>query len=186
MNTGIISSRYSTALLRFCTDMGDAEKVCSQAMILEKAFRELPSLRQVMKDPAAVSNDEKMSLMESALGDEAMSPSLKQFLSLVLKSGRIGDIRLILHSFIDKYYRSRGILFASMVTATEPDPSLVEKIRATAKERLGGDIVIETKVDPSIIGGIIFTVDDFRVDASVKSQLADLAKEFTERNKRIV
>ena len=186
MNTGIISSRYSTALLRFCTEQGDAEKVCSQAMILEKAFRELPSLRQIMKDPAAVSYDEKMSLMESALGEEAMSPSLKQFLSLVLKSGRIGDISLILHSFIDKYYRSRNIRFASMVTATEPDPSLVEKIRAAAKEHLGGDVVIATEVDPSIIGGVIFTVDDYRVDASVKTQLSDLVKEFTEKNKRIV
>lgn len=186
MNGGIISSRYATALLRYCTEEGDSQKVCSQALTLEKAFKELPALRQIMKDPAAVSNDEKLSLMESAIGEETMARSLKNFLSLVLRQGRIGDIRFILHDFVDKYFRSRNIRFAKMVTAVEPDPSLVEKIKSLAKEKLGGEILIESKVDPSIIGGIIFTVDDIRVDSCVKTQLQELAKEFTEKNKRIV
>ena len=186
MNTGIISSRYAKALLRFTSDRGDAEKTCAQAMTLEKAFRELPRLRQIMEDPAAVGDGEKMSLMEGAFGDEPMTGSLRKFLSLVLQKGRIGDIRLILHSFIDMYFKSKGIRFATMVTAVDPDPSLVEKISAAAKERLGGEIMIETKVDPSIIGGIIFTVDDYRVDSSVKTQLETLVKEFTAKNKRIV
>ena len=186
MNTGIISSRYAKALLRFSSEEGDSEKTCSQAMTLEKAFKDLPELRQIMSDPAAVSMEDKMSLMVSALGDEPMTGSLRKFLELVLRAGRIDDIRFILRSFINQYFKSRNIRFATIVTANEPDPPLVEKIRTAAKQRLGGEIMIETKVDPSIIGGIIFTVDDYRVDSSVKTQLETLAKEFTDRNKRIV
>ena len=47
-------------------------------------------------------------------------------------------------------------------------------------------MVIEVEVDPSIIGGFIFDIDDYMLDASVIRQLDDIRVQFIERNRRIV
>ena len=186
MNTGIIASRYAAALHRYVALHGDADRVCAQAKTLEQALGRLPDFRRLVDDPAAVSRDEKMAFFRSALGEDGMSPVLERFLALVMENGRIADLRFILHDYADLYYASRNVHFATLSTAVPvPDP-LLEKIHAKAVERLGGEVVIEEKVDPSLIGGGVFTVDGYRVDASVRTQLRTLHSQFNEQNKRIV
>jgi F-type H+-transporting ATPase subunit delta len=41
-------------------------------------------------------------------------------------------------------------------------------------------------VDPKILGGFIFEIDDYRLDASVATQFEKIKKQFIEKNKRIV
>lgn len=50
----------------------------------------------------------------------------------------------------------------------------------------GGEVRLEEKADPDIIGGLVLTVGDYRLDASVRGQLETLRKEFIDKNKRIV
>lgn len=186
MNTGIIASRYAAALHRYVTLHGDADRVCAQAKVLEQALGRLPDFRRLVDDPAAVTRSEKMAFFRSALGGEELAPALERFLSLVMENGRIADLRFILHDYTALYYASRNIHFATLSTAVPvPDP-LLEKIHAQAVERIGGEVVIEKQVDPSLIGGGVFTVDGYRVDASVRTQLQTLHTQFNEQNKRIV
>lgn len=185
MNTGIVSSRYAKTLLMFSTERGDAERTCLQAGKIELSLRMVSELRRLVDDPAAVSDSEKLSLLESALGEEEMTGSLKAFLSLVIKKGRTPFLRLILHSFIDAYYKSRNILQATLITAV-PAPKLESALGSLVKKETGKDVEIHSFVNPDIIGGFVFTLDDKRYDASVSRQLSTLRSEFTLKNRRIV
>ena len=175
MNTGIIASRYAKALLRYVTAHGDGERTCRQAMTLEKALSEVPELRQVLNDPAAIPESRKLQLLQAALGDEPMCDALKRFLALVARSGRFGDLLFILHDFSDLYYKSLGVHFVTVVTET-----------AVATAEKDGKVVLETRTDPSLLGGAVVTADGYRVDASVRSQLRTLQNQFINKNKRIV
>jgi F-type H+-transporting ATPase subunit delta len=42
----------------------------------------------------------------------------------------------------------------------------------------GGTVKLETKVDPSLIGGFVLTVGDRQVDTSIAASLKKLKKEF--------
>ena len=42
------------------------------------------------------------------------------------------------------------------------------------------------KVDPSIEGGFIFDINDFRLDASIATQLKRVKQQFIDKNRRIV
>jgi F-type H+-transporting ATPase subunit delta len=184
MNGGLISSRYADALLKF-VGKDDGTEVCSQAETIEKALDEVPKLRVVLGDPADVSDKEKLNLLKSALDGKEMNPKLEAFLNLVLHNRRVSDLRLILHTFTDRYYFSRKIRFGHLTTAAEA-PGLEEKLRSFYKGVTGFDLVIDTKIDPSIIGGFIFSVDCDRIDASVSRQIETLRQQFIEKNKRIV
>ena len=186
MNTGIIASRYAKALLRYVIGHGDAERVCAQAAVLERALGEVPALQKIVADPAGVPTQEKMDLLRAALDGQAMAPALERFLVLVQDGGRLGDLRLILHDFSALYRRSKGIHLAEIVTAVPLSDEMRETIRQAICRHTGGQVELQEQVDPSLIAGLVVTVDGYRADTSVRAQLQALRTHFIKQNKRIV
>ena len=209
MNTGIIATRYATALLKLVEETGSGELVATQVQVIEKALDEVPDFRRAVDDPA-VAPAKKIALFEAALSSGAesvegisLAPDLRKFLELLIRNGRIGDVRLIFTTFITEYYRARHIKRAKLVFADpallnpEPTPSdreLAEPLRPTLDVRLrdliekqtGCKLILKTEVNPSLIGGFVFEVEDTVLDASVSRQLDIIRSQFIEKNRRIV
>lgn len=185
MNTGLISSRYATALLKYVEETGGGAAVCRQVTALEKALSAVPSLQEALRDKAAVRAEQKLSLLEAALG-EPMTEELGRFLRLILKNGREEYCKLIFHHFADIYYRRQGLRFARLTTVSEAPEELIAALKDLVRRKTGCEVVIETAVDPDIIGGFVFDIDDTMVDASARRQLELIRRSFIEKNRRIV
>lgn len=209
MNTGIIATRYATALLKLVDETGCGDVVAAQVQAIEKALDEVPDFRRAVDDPA-VAPAKKIALFEAALSSVAesvegtsLAPDLRKFLELLIRNGRIGDVRLIFTTFVTEYYRARHIKRAKLVVADsallnpEPTPSdreLAEPLRPTLDVRLqdliekqtGCKLILKTEVNPSLIGGFVFEVEDTVLDASVSRQLDIIRSQFIEKNRRIV
>lgn len=206
MNTGIIATRYATALLKLVEETGSGELVAAQVQVIEKALDEVPDFRRAVDDPA-VAAVQKISLFESSLKD-SMAQELHKFLELLIRNGRIGDVRLVLTTFVTEYYRSRHIKRARLVVADpalldpEPTPSdpvpvegslrqaqrltLESRLRDLIEKQTGCRLILKTEVNPSLIGGFVFEVEDTVLDASVSRQLDVIRHQFIEKNRRIV
>ena len=206
MNTGIIATRYATALLKLVEETGSGDVVAAQVQVIEKAFDEVPNFRRAVDDPA-VAPAKKLALFEAALSSVAepaeasvvrqgsptieatsLVPELRKFLELLIHNGRIGDVRIVLTTFITEYYRSRHIKRARLVVA---DPalqagSLESRLRDLIEKRTGCKLILKTEVNPSLIGGFVFEVEDTVLDASVSRQLDIIRSQFIEKNRRIV
>jgi F-type H+-transporting ATPase subunit delta len=186
MNRAIVITRYARALVRYVRDNGQGDVVCSEAEVLLKALHDVPDLaRMVEAANDVVSEFDKKKLLQSALGNR-MSPELSRFLTLLNKNGRMELVGDILRDFVDMYHRSVGIRKAQLVTVGEPSERLLQRLKALVKSKTGDDVIIEVVVDPSIVGGFIFDIDDYLLDASVKRQLDLIREEFIERNRRII
>lgn len=206
MNTGIIATRYATALLKLVEETGSGELVAAQVQVIEKALDEVPDFRRAVDDPA-VAAVQKISLFEASLKD-SMAQELHKFLELLIRNGRIGDVRLALTTFVTEYYRSRHIKRARLVVADpalldpEPTPSdpvavegslrqaqrpaLESRLRDLVEKQTGCRLILKTEVNPSLIGGFVFEVEDTVLDASVSRQLDFIRRQFIEKNRRIV
>ena len=206
MNTGIIATRYATALLKLVEETGSGELVAAQVQVIEKALDEVPDFRRAVDDPA-VAAVQKISLFEASLKD-SMAQELHKFLELLISNGRIGDVRLVLTTFVTEYYRSRHIKRARLVVADpalldpEPTPSdpvpaegslrqaqrpaLESRLRDLVEKQTGCKLILKTEVNPSLIGGFVFEVEDTVLDASVSRQLDFIRRQFIEKNRRIV
>ncbi|MBR1927184.1 MAG: F0F1 ATP synthase subunit delta [Bacteroidales bacterium] len=118
-----------------------------------------------------------------------ISPELRRFLELLVRNGRIGDIALILRSFEDQYYQSRGITRGRLLLPSEPDSAVRDfeaRLRSLIEAKLGKTLQLTTEVDESLIGGFVLEIEDKLLDASVSRQLEILRTQFVERNRRIV
>lgn len=214
MNTGIIATRYATALLKLVEETGSGETVAAQVQAIEKALDEVPDFRRAVVDPA-VAPAKKIALFEAALSSLAaepvkgtsrpnqslrqtrrpveatsLAPELRKFLELLIRNGRIGDVRLIFTTFINEYYRSRHIKRARLVVADSAllnsGSTLESRLRDLIEKQTGCRLILKTEVNPSLIGGFVFEVEDTVLDASVSRQLDIIRRQFIEKNRRIV
>lgn len=186
MNRSIVITRYALALVKYCRETGQGEVVCSEAEALEKALHTVPELRRmVTAADDVVSPFDKKKLLQTALGNR-MSPELSRFLTLLNKNGRMALVEDILRDFVTIYRRGIGIRKAHLVTATEPSERLLQRLKALVKQKTGDDVIIEVEVDPSIIGGFVFDIDEYLLDASIKHQLDQIRQQFIEKNRRII
>lgn len=158
MNTGVISLRYAKALLKLVDDTGHGEAVYDQ-------------VRQILKNPDSM--------------PELLEPELQNFVQLLIRHKRMEHVRLIFRTFLELYNKSRNRKLARLTTAV-PVPELEPRIQELLERKTGSEIVFESNVDPSLIGGFVLTVDDSLLDASISRQIWELRRQFVEKNNRLV
>ena len=185
MNRSIIASRYARALVKYVNETGNGPSVCDEAEALLHTLRVSPELERILESKDVVSTDDKQKLLQSARGGR-LTPEMNNFVALLLRKGRIDMIKDMLRDFVDTYRRSSGLRKAHLTTAAEPSEKLLQRLRELVRQKTGADAVIDVTVDPSIIGGFVFDIDDYLMDASVKRQLELIREQFIEKNRRIV
>lgn len=184
MNAGIIASRYAKAFLEYVQENGSGSEVYSQACILVAGMHRLPALKEYMVNTSDITLEKKLHLMSLTLG-APVDPSLKRFLLMVTESRRVEFFPRMLLSFIEQYRRANGIIVGKLVTAVKLE-GLRERLEHIFHDRTGAEVHLEDKVDEDIIGGFIFELDGYRLDASVEGRLQKLRSQLIEKNNRIV
>lgn len=184
MNSGVIASRYAKALLKYADEAGAGDKVYSQACVLALRLMEVRQLRDFVEIHPELSADRKLDLLGSALGED-LSPELVAFVRLVSAGRRMEFFSRMLYHFIALYRSAHNMKVGRVVTAV-PVAGLKEKLETLLRERTGADIQVYEKINPDILGGFIFEMDGYRLDASVENQFRKIGRQLIEKNNRIV
>lgn len=145
-------------------------------MTLSQAYVDVPQLSKTIGNPMISAEDKKKVLL-SACGSKPTELTEK-FLSLVLQEKREEALQFIASSYITLYRKQKNITHGKLVTATAVSPATEQKLRDMVVQRTKGTVEFLTEVDPDIIGGFILEYDTYRMDASVKNQLAAVLKNF--------
>jgi len=130
-------------------------------------------LEQAICNPLYGASGRK-NVLEAVIGKVGISKIVASFLLLLFDKGRfefINDINEFYQKLADEL---KGVLRASLVSASELSSETVEKIRATLSKRTGKDILLQVEQDPSLIGGIVSRIGDLVLDGSIKSQLLNM------------
>lgn len=184
MTIGSIAVRYATALLEYANELKVADKVYWESLQLKESFLSIPELRMAMNNPL-LEPAKKATLIEQAVGT-GMTAEFKRFVQLVLDQKRENLLLFMVTSYIGLYRKQENISVGSLITATEPSPAVVERIRRMVMNETKGTAEFTTQVNPDILGGFIFQLGTFRLDASVAHQMNLVKKQFIEKNRRVV
>ncbi|MEA4948084.1 MAG: F0F1 ATP synthase subunit delta [Petrimonas sp.] len=185
MNTGLISTRYATALLDFAIEQNQQERVYSEIKTLLHAYSDVNNFREVLANPA-IHVSEKRKLIHTACGGDISKP-LEQFIDLLLKNKREERLQYIALRFLELYRKKFGILNGALITATKVDKPTYNRLKSFIESKTGETLELERQTDASILGGFILQVGDDRLDASVSRQLLRIKNEWdeTDINKKI-
>ena len=172
-----ISRRYAKALLLIGKEDGNAEVYRQELSRLAGLVAKEKGLEQALINPLynAAARKKVLQLVIEKLG---LSKATRSFLFLLFDKGRIGFL-ITINEFYQKLADElKNIARASLVSATELTSETVEKIRATLSIKTGKDIVLDVRVDPGLIGGVVSRIGDLVLDGSIKTQLLNMRESF--------
>lgn len=186
MDIGIISMRYAKALIAYAQEEKAEDTLYGEFKTLAHSFTVFPELRTNLDNPILTAKDKLKLISTAAVGEAEPSKAFIRFINLVLKHRRETLLQYISLSYIRLYYQIKHIAVGTLTTAVPVDDKTRERIRSTSAAIVHAEMELQTVVDSSIVGGFIFDINDFRLDASVATQLKRLKQQFIDKNKRIV
>ncbi|MFA7115997.1 MAG: F0F1 ATP synthase subunit delta [Bacteroidales bacterium] len=185
MDGGIISRRYAKALIQYAASKKKLDTVYNECEMLVYACRDVKDFSSTLANPI-VSKEDKMLLLKTAVNGTGFSDILSRFIALVFKNHREEYLGFICVSYIELYRNKKHLGIVTLTTAVPIEDKVRDEIVFASHRRLHAKIELRTEVDPSIIGGFIYDIDFYRLDASIRSQLKAVRIQFVEKNRRIV
>jgi F-type H+-transporting ATPase subunit delta len=168
-----IARRYAKALLIIGKEDGQAETYRKELDGFARMISGEKELGLAIGNPLYSASGRKK-VLETVVDKVGVSKVVSSFLLLLFDKGRF-DFLSNINDFYQKLADElKGVLQASLVSASELSSETVEKIRTTLSKRTGKDIILKVEQDPGLIGGIVSRIGDLVLDGSIKSQLLNM------------
>ncbi|NWH40893.1 ATPO synthase, partial [Chloropsis hardwickii] len=176
-----LEGRYATALYSAASKQKKLEQVEKELTRVWSLLKD-PKLSSVVMNPHTKSSV-KQKAVNDALAREKMSPITVNLMNLLAENGRLRYTPGIVSAFgkIMSAFRGEVVpsFFCSSVVFFQPldEASLTELKSALNGFLAKGEVLkLETKTDPSILGGMIVNIGEKYVDMSTRSKIQKLTK----------
>ena len=172
MPDAAVADRYARALI----DLGQEEGLTETFTTDLQGFAGLldnADLLGALSHPA-FELSERMRVLNEVLGLVTLHVHTGNFLRVVLEKGRFSQLPGIITAFNKRADTLAGRARAVVTTATPLTPELEKEVAAALAAATSKTVVIESKVDPLIIGGVIAEVEGRVIDASLRSRMLRL------------
>lgn len=172
--TTVNSQKYSKALLEVAKEHSQLDTILAEVNELTQLFKENDLASFFGTE--VYSTEAKSEVIDSI--KETSSDLMKNFLDTVRANGRLADLTDIFAEIKNTADDMFKIADVEVVTSVQLTETQIEKFVALAKSKFDlNEVTIVNTVDAKIIGGFIINSRGKIIDASVKSQLAKIAKE---------
>jgi F-type H+-transporting ATPase subunit delta len=161
--------RYSKALFNTALGMNAVDEVASSLATVTAASKTTPDLMTVLHHPL-VSQTRKKELLHAVFG-ESLMPIVESFLFLLVEKDRAIIIDTVAAEFARLVDAHRGIADAEAVSAVEITEAQRVALQRQLETSTGKQIRLQTRVDESLLGGLVVRVGDQLIDGSVATQL---------------
>jgi F-type H+-transporting ATPase subunit delta len=170
--------RYAEAAFAVAREDGDYDRWLGALEVIRGEL-EAPVARAALLSPA-VPAEQKWAALDQVLAGQP--PPVRNLLHILAERDRLDEFDQIVQAFRELVNQERGVLTAEVTTVVPLDAELQRTIAARLGSYLRHDparLAIETRVDPSIIGGVVARVGDTVIDDSVRGRIARLRRALT-------
>ncbi len=171
MTSRTAAIRYARALfdvaLHEDVDLEEIERVLTE---FNELFEQHPELKKVLLNPAVPVPRKRAAMVELTTRAQT-SPILTKLLVLLAERDRLVVLPDLLASYRERLMNHRNVVRAEVTTATSLTDGRTRTIAERLTEVTGRKVVLEARVDPTIIGGLVARVGSVVYDASLTGQL---------------
>jgi len=170
----VVDRVYANALFEAAREQNKLEPVGEQLGALVEAEREVPELRELLRNPQLDPRARRAALEDVLTGTDDL---LRNFLLVLADKGRAGQLEEIAAEFERLVAEYEGIVHAQLTTAVELSDDEAGKLLQQIEQASGRKVEATRTVDPELIGGIVLQVGSHRLDASVRGRLDRLRRQ---------
>jgi len=169
-----IAEPYADALLNIADSTGTIDLVTSDVNDLLNILASTEGLKSYLASPT-VSADAKKELVNKTIAAE-LNQYTKQFLLVLIERNRISYLEDIAEKYLEQVYELADIkivqVSSTIPLTSEQEEKLKVKITSITKAK---EVKIVTKIDSSLLGGLIVQIGTQVIDVSLKGQLRQIA-----------
>ena len=167
---------YARSLLELAQERNIAQPIGQELDEIKQVLDANPTFREFLKDPG-IGAEERTGVIDRVLRAR-VDPLLGNFLGVLNVHGRLGLLDEIATAYGDLLDELLGKIEVDVTVAQRLTPDELEQVRQRVGSALKKDAVVHQYVDESIIGGLVLRVGDKLIDASVRSQLETMRRQF--------
>jgi len=176
MKSGTVAARrYAKALFEAAREKGRVAETENELKLVADALEQDGGFRAFLASPS-VTQEAKTGALRAVFGG-AVSAEVLNALCLLVERRRQNEIPAVRDVFTELAGEALGRIDATVTSAKPLSDDEKEKLAAAFGKILGKTVRLETKVDPSLLGGLTVRIGDTLFDGSLKGKLARLEKE---------
>lgn len=176
MNDSKIPVRYARALFESAVSQNLLDRVLDDMMYLAEICR-TEDVRELLRSPIIPPSKKKNIIHK--LFEKELHPLTLSLVDLMIKNGREAYLPAITRIFRDETLKYHGITEPDLVTALPVNDKIKDEITSFIAGKFNTKVRLKESVDPEIIGGFVLKINDYLVDASIRTRLRKIRKGLT-------
>ena len=165
-----VARRYATALFQLAVEADDLAAVEADLDAVAALLDDSDDLRRLVRSPV-FSADEQTRAVGAVLDKAGIGGLVANFAKLTAANRRLFALPDAIVAFRQMAARHRGEVSAEVTSAEPLDDKHVAALKNALKSALGKDAQLATRVDASLIGGLVVRVGSRMIDDSLKTKL---------------
>lgn len=170
-----IARRYARALYKICDANVDTAKKHLESLKTLLVLFDDKDAGKILRSPV-MPPDLKKTLLHYGLEKASAGEDLQHLVDTLVIAGRVAMLPELIEVFGNLINDAEGKAHAEVVSASPLGQEDQEAISAQLGDLLGKKIVLESKVDATLLGGFVAKVGNYRIDMSLKTKLDGLAQ----------
>jgi F-type H+-transporting ATPase subunit delta len=171
MTSRAAGTRYARALFDVARKEGDVQQAGQELASFTEFVSSHEVLEKIFSNPAIPAAKKKAVVEQLTARAGSMSPVVRKLLLLLAERDRLVLLPDIATAYQNRLMESAKVVRAEIVTAIGLPADRVAALQQGLAQATGRQVHLESRVDPSIIGGAIARVGSTIYDGSVTRQL---------------
>lgn len=168
-----MAGRYASALFDLAKEASQVKEVEAELTKFQGLLEESEDLRRMVRSPV-ISSDEQARAMNAIMTKAEIGGLAANFLKLLTSNRRLFAVADMIRGFRSLAAKDRGEATAEVASAVALTDAQVEALKASLKASIGKNVTLATRVDPSLLGGLVVKVGSKMIDSSLKTKLQNL------------
>ena len=176
--------RYARALLEVARETGRVSEVEEDLATVEEIVQDAPAIRRFCTLPRQTL-DSRVQFVKLVFGKH-VSELTQRTLHVIAINDRLGVIPHLARGFKRLRREESGVTQVVLESASKPEDRLKAQIIAKMELKLGRDVELVTRRNPSLLGGFRLFWDDRLLDNSARARIHALRRQLSQTGNRPV
>jgi len=168
-----VSGRYARALFDLAQESKAVAEVGKALQSFQALIDESSDLQRLLRSPVFKAEDQ-LAAVEALAAKAGIGGLTLNFLRVMGRNRRLAAVPGAIAAFATLVAQSKGETTAEVTSAEKLTAKQIADLKAALKGATGSDVALATKVDPSILGGLIVKVGSRMMDNSLATKLNSL------------
>jgi F-type H+-transporting ATPase subunit delta len=173
MRSTAAANRYARALFSLAQDEDSVETTREELADMARLLASSPDLHRRLFQPLHPA-DERRRVLVSVCKRGGGSQTVQNFFAYLVDQRRLIAFAAIREEFGRLADNAAGRVKAEILSASPLRDEQRARLAETLNQRTGKEVDLSVRVDPSLLGGAIATVDGLVFDGSLRTQLSQL------------